>query len=58
MKKLIMITALLFTVLPTFADVGQRDHTDCKAISSAKDAKSINSSSEESKTTGAPAIKD
>lgn len=43
---------LLFTVLPTFAEVGQQDHTDCSAISSAKDAKSVTPSSEEGKSNG------
>lgn len=40
MKKLIMIVALLFTVLPTYAEVGQQSDTDCSAISGAKDVKS------------------
>jgi len=52
MKKLIMITALLFTVLPTFAEVGQQDHTDCAAISSAKGSNDSVPSSEESKSKG------
>lgn len=56
MKKLIITTMLLFTVLPTFAEVGQQDHTDCSAISSAKDAKSVSPSSEADKS-GGKAIK-
>lgn len=33
MKKLMMTIALLFTVLPTFAGVGQQSETNCAAIS-------------------------
>ena len=33
MKKLIMTIALLLTVLPTFAGVGQQSETNCAAIS-------------------------
>jgi|TARA_Y100000766_G_C18434930_1_gene378441 hypothetical protein len=35
MKKLIMTVALLLTVLPTFAAVGENAETDCAAISGA-----------------------
>lgn len=56
MKKLIITTILLFTALPTFAEVGQQDHTECSAISSAKDAKT-SVQSESDKTSESTTVK-